>query len=157
MKLVGVEEAPDELHGGLLLGVLVVHPLERRLEEAVAEAKGARGELIEYGGVALLVVAVVVPVAAEVQLIEVDGVPAEHPRQELVPGDVLLHGRDDPPALLVQRLVRPLRIQPAQLLHDLKIKKSIGSSVQSVNLLSFYDSLRRYKVSCQFSDLAWVV
>ena len=61
VKLVGVEEALDELHGGLLLGVLVVHPLERRLEEAVPEAEGPRGELVEDGGVALLVVAVVVP------------------------------------------------------------------------------------------------
>ena len=46
---------------GLLLRVLVVHPLERRLEEAVPEAEGPRGELVEDGGVALLVVAVVVP------------------------------------------------------------------------------------------------
>ena len=89
------------------------------LEEAVAKAEGSRGELVEDGGVALLVVAVVVSVAAQVQLVQVDGVPAEHARQELVPGDVLLHRRDDPPTLLVQRLVGPLRVQPAQLLHDL--------------------------------------
>ena len=48
------------------------------LEEAVAEAEGSRGELVEDGGVALLVVAVVVSVAAQVQLVQVDGVPAQN-------------------------------------------------------------------------------
>ena len=55
----------------------------------MAKPEGSRGELVEDGGVAALVVAPVVALGQQVQLVQVDGVPAEDPGQELVPGDVL--------------------------------------------------------------------
>jgi hypothetical protein len=88
----------------------------------VPEPKGRRGKLVENGWVALFVVAVVVAFRVQIQLVEVDGVPTEYPGQELVPRDVLLNCGGDAPALLVQRLVRPLRVQPAQLLHHFVVK-----------------------------------
>ena len=60
-----------------------------RLEKAVSESEGRGGELVHDGRVALLVVAVVEPVRLEAELVQVDGVPTENSRQELVPGDML--------------------------------------------------------------------
>ena len=57
----------------------------------MAEAEGGRGELVEDGGVAAVVVAAVVALRQQVQLVQVDGVPAQHTRQELVPRDVGLN------------------------------------------------------------------
>ena len=59
------------------------------LQEAVSESEGGSGELVHDGGVALVVVAVVVSVRLQAQLVQVDGVPAKHSWQEFVPCDVL--------------------------------------------------------------------
>ena len=63
-----------------------------------------RRELIENGRIAFLVVSLVVALAEEVEFVQVDGVPAEDAREELVPGDVLLDGGDDSAGLLEIKL-----------------------------------------------------
>ena len=55
----------------------------------MAESECGRGELVHDGRVALLVVAIVEPVRLEAELVQVDGVPSENSRQELVPRDML--------------------------------------------------------------------
>ena len=76
------------------------------------------GKLVQDGRVALLVVSLVVALAQQVELVQVDCVPAQHPGQELVPGDVLLHRGHDPTGLLVEGLVGPLGVQTAQITGD---------------------------------------
>ena len=57
---------------------------------------------------------VVVTLAVEVESVQVDGVPAEHARQELVVGDMLVDGREDAAPVLEQLLVVPVRVDPLQ-------------------------------------------
>ena len=55
----------------------------------MAESEGSGRELVHDGRVALVVVAVVVAVSLQAELVQVDGVPAQHSRQEFIPSDVL--------------------------------------------------------------------
>ncbi len=55
----------------------------------MAESECSGGKLVHDGRVALVVVAVVVAVRLQPEVVQVDGVPAQHARQKLVPDDVL--------------------------------------------------------------------
>lgn len=53
----------------------------------------------------------IVPLRQQVEAIEVDGVPAQHTRQPLVVGDVLVDGRHDAPRILEELFVTPVVVE----------------------------------------------
>ena len=60
VQVVRIEEHVRELEVRSAVREIVAHALEAGLEQAVAEPEGGRGELVEDGGVAAVVVAAVV-------------------------------------------------------------------------------------------------
>ena len=59
----------------------------------MAEPEGSGGKLVENGGIAPVVIPLVVPITLKSQLVKIDGIPAQNARQKFVPRDVLLDGR----------------------------------------------------------------
>lgn len=76
----------------------------------MSEPEGGRGELVEDAWVAPNVVVVGVALRLDTQVVQVHVVPADDAGKELVEGDVLVHGRHDLAAFLVQDLVTPVRV-----------------------------------------------
>ena len=58
---------------------------KRRFKKTVPESECGRGKFVHDGRVAFLVVTVVEAVGLQGQLVQVDGVPAQHAGQKLVP------------------------------------------------------------------------
>ena len=75
------------------------------------KSKGSRGKLVEDGWITRLIIASVISLWQQVELVQVDCVPAEDTWQELVPRDVGHLGHEDPPRLVVQLLVGPLGVE----------------------------------------------
>lgn len=71
-------------------------------------------ELVKDLRIARGVVAFVVAVLLQLQPVETDGVPTQQSGQELVVSDVLVLGDHDPPGVLEQLLVFPMRIHSSQ-------------------------------------------
>ena len=66
----------------------------------MAEPEGRGGKLVENGGIAPVVIPLVVAVTLKSQLVKIDGIPAQNSRQKFVPRDVLLDCRHNPSAFL---------------------------------------------------------
>ena len=75
------------------VGVSVVHSLESRFQKTVSKSEGSGGKLVENGGIAPVVIPLVVPITLKSQLVKIDGIPTQNARQKFVPRDVLLDGR----------------------------------------------------------------
>ena len=86
------------------------HSCQHGTDEGVSEPEGGRGELVEDAWVAPNVVVVGVALRLDTQVVQVHVVPADDAGKELVEGDVLVHGRHDLAAFLVQDLVTPVRV-----------------------------------------------
>ena len=67
-------------------------------------------KFIKDCGVAGWIVIIAVPLSANPQIVKIHGVQSDNSWQELVEGDVLSGGPHDPPALLIEPLVSPVRI-----------------------------------------------
>lgn len=96
-------------------------PLHGAGQQAVAEPVGGRGEALGSPGVHVGVVAVVVAVSVEHQVVLVQGGLPHHQRQELVEGDVLKEGDVDVPRLLEDRLVAPVGVEGGELGGDVVV------------------------------------
>ena len=70
----------------------------------MAKTEGRRGKLVENGGIAPVVIPLVVAITLKSQLVKIDGIPAQNSRQKFIPRDVLLHGRHNPTGFLKSSL-----------------------------------------------------
>lgn len=59
----------------------------------MTKSEGTGGKLVENGGIAPVVIPLVVPITLKSQLVKIDGIPAQNARQKFIPRDVLLDGR----------------------------------------------------------------
>ena len=59
----------------------------------MTKSEGTGGKLVENGGIAPVVIPLVVAITLKSQLVKIDGIPAQNARQKFVPRDVLLDGR----------------------------------------------------------------
>ena len=87
-----------------------IHVSLNHLRVAVSSPECCRGELIVDAGVAGGIIVIAVALGSHPQIVEVHGVEANDPGQELVVGDVLRGGAHDLPPLLVQSLITPVRV-----------------------------------------------
>lgn len=109
-KHVGVEETVTEADVGVHLLELVRHTSQHGTDQGMAKSEGSRGEFIEDGRIAGVVVVIIVPFLAHAETIQVHGVESDDAWKELVVSDMLVDGAHDPTTLLVQSLVAPVRI-----------------------------------------------
>ena len=77
---------------------------------SAASPECCSSKLIKDCRVAGWIVIIAVSLSAHPQVVQVHGVEADNSWQELVEGDVLEGRPHDPPALLVQPLVAPVRV-----------------------------------------------
>ena len=59
----------------------------------MTKSEGTGGKLVENGGIAPVVIPLVVAITLKSQLVKIDGIPAQNARQKFIPRDVLLDGR----------------------------------------------------------------
>ena len=80
--------------------ISVIHPFEGWFEKTVPESEGRGGKLVENGGIAPVVIPLVVPITLKSQLVKIDGIPAQNSGQKFIPRDVLLNCRHNPSTFL---------------------------------------------------------
>lgn len=85
------------------VGVTIIHALESWLEQTVTESEGGGGKLVENGGIAPVVIPLVVAITLKSQLVKIDGIPAQNSRQKFIPCDMLLNCRRDAAGFLQKR------------------------------------------------------
>ena len=95
--------------------------VEDGLDHAVAEPEGGRGELVEDAGGAGGGVLVVVAELLQLQREPPGDLRPENPGQELVVGDVLNDGDDDPASLLVDLVQSPVWVDGEELGSDVVV------------------------------------
>ena len=59
----------------------------------MTKSEGTGGKLVENGGIAPVVIPLVVAITLKSQLVKIDGIPAQNAGQKFVPRDMLLDGR----------------------------------------------------------------
>ena len=67
------------------------------------ETEGRGGKLVENGGIAPVVIPLVVAITLKSQLVKIDGIPAQNSGQKFVPRDVLLDRRHNPSTFLLKK------------------------------------------------------
>ena len=113
IQLVRVEEELTQLHVTSLTEVSC-HSCEVRLEQAVTKPEGCSGKLIQDGWVACFIISTIVSFWQQVELIQVDGIPSKDSGKEFIPGDMSVNSNGNPPGLMIQLLITPLRIELSQ-------------------------------------------
>ena len=120
VKPPGLEEVVGLLqHLGQLLGaeelVIVCPPLHGAGQQGVAEPVGPGGESLRCPRVNAGVIAVIITVSVENQVMVIQALLAQHHGQELIEGDVLEQRRVDVLRLLEDGLVAPVRVEGGEL------------------------------------------
>ena len=66
----------------------------------MTKSEGTGGKLVENGGIAPVVIPLVVAITLKSQLVKIDGIPAQNSGQKFIPRDVLLNCRHNPSTFL---------------------------------------------------------
>ena len=69
----------------------------------MSKTEGRGSKLVENGGIAPVVIPLVVPITLKSQLVKIDGIPAQNSGQKFVPRDVLLDRRHNPSTFLLKK------------------------------------------------------
>ena len=77
----------------------------------MTKSEGTGGKLVENGGIAPVVIPLVVAITLKSQLVKIDGIPAQNARQKFIPRDVLLDGRHNSSGFL------NIYVQPKKIIH----------------------------------------